>query len=77
MRSETNGRGDMPHSRQNFPALFQRAQCLDIQIIGRFVKQQQISAGFQHFSEMHAVALTPDRSPFFLLVAAAEIETPT
>ena len=34
-------------------------------------------SGFQHFSEMHAVALTPrQETHFFLLVAAAEIESP-
>ena len=37
---------------------FQRPQCFDIEIIGRFVEQQKIGTRFQHFGEMHAVAFT-------------------
>jgi hypothetical protein len=38
--------------------LFQRAQGIDIEIVGRLVEQQHVGAGFQHLGQMHAVALT-------------------
>ena len=41
-----------------FQRFFQRAQRVDIQIICRFVKQQQIGPAFQHTRQMHTVTLT-------------------
>ena len=38
--------------------IFEGAQRFDVQIVGRFVKQQHVAAGFQEFRHMHAVALT-------------------
>ena len=55
--------------------LFQRAQRIDVEIVGRFVEQQQIGAGAQHLGEMHAVALAArERADLLLLVGALEIE---
>ena len=60
-----------------FQPFFQRAQCLNIQIIGRFIEQQEVGTAFQHFRQMHAIAFTTRQEPhFFLLVAATEIESP-
>src|SRR5882762_5292232 len=36
--------------------LLQRAQRVDVEIVGRLVEQQHIGAGFQHLGQMHAVA---------------------
>jgi hypothetical protein len=36
---------------------FQRAQRFDVEIVGRFVEQQQVGARFEHLGQMHAVAL--------------------
>src|SRR5882724_9683605 len=37
--------------------LFERAQGIDVEIVGGLVEQQDIGAGFEHFGQMHAVAL--------------------
>src|SRR5208282_6235625 len=34
----------------------ERAQRLDVEVVGRFVEQQHIAAGLQNFREMHAIA---------------------
>ena len=36
---------------------FEGAQGVDVEIVGRLVEQQDVGAQFQHFGEMHAVAL--------------------
>src|SRR6266403_1821977 len=36
--------------------LFESAQCIDVEIVGRLVEQQHVGAGFQHLPEVHAVA---------------------
>ena len=36
--------------------LFQRAQRIDVEIVGGFVEQQHVGAGLQHLGQMHAVA---------------------
>ena len=55
--------------------LFQRAQRIDVEIVGRLVEQQQVGAGPQHLGEMHAVALAArQRADFLLLVGALEVE---
>ena len=41
-----------------FERQFQRAQGFDVEIIGRFVEQQQVRTRLQHLGEMDAVALT-------------------
>ena len=38
--------------------IFQRAQGFDVEVVGRFVKEQHIAALFQEPRHMHAVALT-------------------
>ena len=58
-----------------FQRLFQRAQRVDIKIICRFVKQQQVCAAFQHPRQMHAIALTAGQlANMLLLVPALEVE---
>jgi hypothetical protein len=44
---------------------FQRLQGFHVQIVGRFVKQQHVAAGFQQLGHVDAVALPPDRRPTF------------
>src|SRR6202012_336251 len=57
-------------------SLFQRAQRIDVEIVGRFVEQQHIGAGFEHLGEMHAVALAARKlTNLLLLVGALEIES--
>ena len=38
--------------------LFQCPQGIDVQVVGRFVKQQDVGARLQHLRQMDAVALT-------------------
>src|SRR5437879_6803153 len=38
--------------------LFERAERVDVEVVGRFVEEQHIGAGLQHLGEMHAVAFT-------------------
>src|SRR5437868_11643751 len=55
--------------------LFERAQRVDVEIVGRLVEQQDVGAGFEHFRQMHPVALAPGALPhLLLLVRAAKIE---
>src|SRR5215469_5174488 len=56
--------------------LLERAQRVDVEIVGRLVEQEDIGAGFEHFGEMHAVALAAGKlADFFLLIGALEIES--
>src|SRR5690349_22028139 len=55
--------------------LLERAQRVDVEIVGRLVEQQEVGALLQHFGQMHAVALAArDLPDLFLLVRAAEVE---
>ena len=37
---------------------FQRAQCVHVQIVRGLIEQNDVAFAFQHFRQMHAVALT-------------------
>ena len=55
--------------------LFERAQRIDVEIVGRLVEQQHVGAGLEHLGEMHAVALAArERADLLLLIGALEIE---
>src|SRR5438270_4487012 len=55
--------------------LCERAQRVDIEIVGRLVEQEKVGALLQHLCEMHPVALAAgELTDLFLLVGAAEIE---
>src|SRR6185437_14869843 len=55
--------------------LFQRAQRIDVEVVGRFVEQQHVGARLEHLGQMHAVALAArQRAHFLLLVGALEVE---
>jgi hypothetical protein len=58
-----------------FQRLFQRAQRLGVEVVGRLVEQQHVAAGFQQLGQMHPVALAArERADLLLLVAALEVE---
>src|SRR3954471_3151787 len=55
--------------------LFQRAQRIDVKVVGRLVEQQYVGAGFEHLGQVHAVALAAGQgADLLLLVGALEIE---
>ena len=55
--------------------LLQRAQGLDIEVVGRLVQQQQVGAGLEHLGEMDSVALAAgEATHLLLLVRALEVE---
>ena len=55
--------------------LFERAQRVDVEIVGRLVEQQHVGAGLEHLGEMHAVALAArELADLLLLVGALEVE---
>src|SRR3954467_6674893 len=55
--------------------LLQRAQRIDVEIVGRLVEQQHVGTGLEHLGKMHAVALAArERADFLLLVGALEVE---
>ena len=55
--------------------LFKCAKSVDIEIVGWLVEKQDVGAGFQHFGEMHAVALAAgELADFLLLIRSLEIE---
>ena len=37
--------------------IFERAQRIDVEIVGRLVEQEHVGAGLQHLRQMHAVPL--------------------
>src|SRR5690349_7477071 len=56
--------------------LLERAQRIDIEIVGRLVEEKDVRARAQHFRQMHAVPLAArERADLFLLVATLEIES--
>jgi hypothetical protein len=55
--------------------VFQRAQRVDVEIVGRLVEQQQVGAGLEQLGQVHAVALAAgQRADLLLLVGALEVE---
>ena len=58
--------------------VFQCAEGIDIQIVGRFVEQQHVSPGFQHLRQMHSVTFAPRQlANLFLLIRPPEIKGST
>src|SRR3569623_1574213 len=54
---------------------FQRPQRFDVEIVGRFVKQQHVAAAFEQLREMHAIAFaTRQFTHQLLLIGTFEIE---
>src|SRR5262249_22398853 len=55
--------------------LLERAQRVDVEIVGGLVEQQHVGARLEHLGEMHAVALAARQgADLLLLVGAAEVE---
>ncbi len=55
--------------------IFKRAERIDIKIIGRFVKEQQIGPRLQHLGQMNAVTLpTGKQTNFLLLIPTFKVE---
>src|SRR5579875_3730425 len=56
--------------------LFQGAQGIDIEIIGGFVQQNNIGAGFQHLRKVHPIAFAARQGTHqFLLIRSLKIES--
>ena len=57
--------------------LFQRTQGFDIEVVGRFIEQQQVAAALQQLRQVHAVAFAAGEvGDALLLVRALEVEAP-
>ena len=70
-------RGDENASGIFHDTFFQRTQRINIKVIGRFVKKNNICPFTQHFSQVNTVALTTGELPhLFLLVSAFKIKLP-
>ena len=55
--------------------VFQGAQRLHIEVVGRFVQQQYVGLGLQHLGQVHPVALTARQlADLFLLIRPFEVE---
>ena len=54
--------------------LFQCAQCVDVEVVGRFVEEEQIGALLQDLGELDAVTFAAGQWPTFLLVGALEAD---
>ena len=55
--------------------LLERAQRVDVEVVGRLVEQQQVAAALQQLGEVHAVALAArERADLALLLRALEVE---
>ncbi len=58
-----------------FQGVFQGAHGIHVQVVGRFVEQEHIGTGFEHQSEVHAIALAAgEHLHLFLLVRAGNVE---
>ena len=44
-------------AREILEGVLERAQRVDVEVVGRFVEQQQVGAALQHLGQMHAIAL--------------------
>src|ERR1700733_4822379 len=51
-------RDDHRAARKGHQGILERAQCFDIEIIGRFVEQQNVAAGLQYLGKVYPIALT-------------------
>src|SRR5210317_1009267 len=59
-----------------FESFLEGTQGVDIEIVGRFVEQQNIRLLAHDFGQMHAIALaTGEYADFLLLITAGEVET--
>src|SRR5688572_11175558 len=57
--------------------LLERPQRLDVEVVGRLVEQQHVSAALQELGEVHPVALAARELPdVLLLLVAPEVEAP-
>lgn len=55
--------------------VFEGAQGLDVKVVGRFIEEEDVAAGFQEFGHVDAVAFAArEAADLFLLVAAFEVE---
>ena len=55
--------------------LLERAQRVDVEVVGRLVEQQHVAAAAQQLRQVHAVALAArERADLALLVGALEVE---
>ena len=62
-------------TRERLERLLERAQRLDVEVVGRLVEQQDIAALLQHLGHVDAVALAARQlTDLLLLVGAAEVE---
>ena len=54
--------------------LFERAQRVDVEVVGRLVEQQQVAAGAQQLGQVHAVALAArEHADLLLLVGPLKL----
>src|SRR4030095_8805407 len=69
--------GDHDHAAgKTFQRLFERAQGVHIQVVGRFVEQQNVRAFFQHLRQMDSIALAArQHADLLLLIRAGKIES--
>ena len=56
---------------ERFERLLERAQRLDVEIVGRLVEQQHVAALLQHLRHMDTVALAARQLPDLLLLVGA------
>jgi hypothetical protein len=55
--------------------VLERAQGVDVEVVGRLVEQQQVAAALEQLGEVHAVALAArQHADLLLLVGALEVE---
>src|ERR1019366_7636054 len=55
--------------------IFERAQGVDVEVVGRLVEQQHIPAALEDLGQLYPVALTTGELPnLFLLIASLESE---
>src|SRR3546814_8437417 len=62
-------------AREIFERFFERRERFGVEIVGRFVEQQDVAALFQHLRHMDAIALAArELADLLLLVDALEVE---
>jgi hypothetical protein len=60
---------------QSEQRLFQRAQRVDVEIVGGLIEEQEIAAALEQLGQVEAIAFATGEDPhLLLLIRAAEVE---
>src|SRR5207302_9106918 len=63
-------------SGETLECLFERSECVDVEIVRWFVEQENVRTFLEHLRQMHAIALAAgENANLLLLILAGEVES--